>query len=54
MINKKIFKTDQSFKIEINNFLNAIIYNKKIENGNINDAVDVMELLNKIYIQNNI
>jgi 1,5-anhydro-D-fructose reductase (1,5-anhydro-D-mannitol-forming) len=53
-LNKKIFKIDHSFKIEINNFLNAIIYNKKIESGNINDAVNVMELLNKIYIQNNI
>ena len=40
---------DKSWKREIDEFASCIINNKVIENGNSNDALNVMKLIQKIY-----
>ena len=46
---KMVFEQDESWDIELSEFLNAIKYNKKIKNGNSNDALKVMSLMEEIY-----
>ena len=46
---KKVFKKDNSWFLELKEFVNAIIFNKKILHGAYLDAVNVMKLINKIY-----
>ena len=43
------YLTDKSWKREIDEFASCIINNKVIENGNSNDALNVMKLIQKIY-----
>ena len=43
------YYTDKSWKREIDEFASCIINNKAIENGNSNDALNVMKLIQKIY-----
>lgn len=50
----KSFLEDHSWKREIDEFADYIIKNKKIVNGSINDAVKIMELVQKIYHSDNI
>ena len=52
ILRKKIYKTDESFRIEVEEFLDSIQNNKKIKNGNIDDAINVMSLLDQIYKEN--
>ena len=46
---QKEYKYDNSFKKEIEYFLNAIIKDKRIEKNNSKDALKLMSILNKIY-----
>ena len=46
---KIVFSEDKSWFLELKEFINAIIFNKKILNGAYLDAVNVMKLINKIY-----
>lgn len=46
---KMVFKKDNSWFLELKEFINAIIFNKKILHGAYLDAVNVMKLINKIY-----
>lgn len=43
------YRTDSSFKSEINHFFNAIIENRPIEIGNSEDALNLMKLIDKTY-----
>lgn len=43
------FKTDNSFKTEIDMFINSISRNKKITFGNSKDAYNIIKLVDKIY-----
>tara|TARA_B110000438_G_scaffold302565_1_gene360631 strand:+ start:8296 stop:9300 length:1005 start_codon:yes stop_codon:yes gene_type:complete len=51
--NKKIifqkFKKDFSWKREVEEYINAVKYNKNIKNGTIHDSLKVMEMIDKIY-----
>lgn len=48
---KIFFDTDESWKLELNEFVDCIINNKKVSNGNSEDALKVMELVEAIYDQ---
>jgi len=48
-IKKYIFNKDYSWKKEIDEFANAIIYDKKINNGTFEDALKTMDLVFRIY-----
>mgnify|MGYP001160095538 CR=1 FL=1 len=43
------FKTDNSWRDEVDEFANIILKNKKIETGNSNQALEVMTMIDKIY-----
>lgn len=43
------FEEDKSWKYEIEEFYNALRFNKPITNGTINDAVRIMSLISDIY-----
>ncbi len=46
---KIIFDADQSWQSEIDSFLNGIIDNKPITNGNSKDAYNLMKMIERIY-----
>ena len=48
---KIFFDTDESWKLELNEFVDCILHNKKAYNGNSEDALKVMELIESIYKQ---
>ncbi len=48
---KIFFDTDESWKLELDEFVDCILNNKKVYNGNSDDALKVMELVEKIYSQ---
>ena len=48
---KIFFDTDESWKLELDEFVDCIINNKKVSNGNSEDALKVMELVESIYNQ---
>lgn len=48
---KIFFDTDESWKLEIEEFVDSILNNKKINNGNSEDALKVMKLVEEIYNQ---
>ena len=50
-INKKKYNVDKSFENETNIFLKSLM-NKKILSCNIDDALYLMEIVNKIYKEN--
>ena len=43
------FKTDNSWRDEVDEFANIILKDKKIETGNTNQALEVMTMIDKIY-----
>jgi len=43
------FKKDFSWKREVEEYINAVKYNKNIKNGTIHDSLKVMEMIDKIY-----
>lgn len=43
------FKKDPSWELEIKDFADIILNNKKVKYGNINDAIKIMEMIEKIY-----
>ena len=51
-INKKKYNVDKSFENETNIFLKSLINKKKILSCNIDDALYLMEIVNKIYKEN--
>ena len=48
---KIFFDTDESWKLELDEFVDCILNNKKAYNGNSEDALKVMELVEEIYNQ---
>ena len=46
------FDKDDSWRLENEEFYNSIVYKKKTHHGNTNDALMVMELIEKIYHKN--
>jgi len=48
---KIFFDTDESWKLELDEFVDCILNNKKVYNGNSEDALKVMELVETIYNQ---
>lgn len=46
---KIFFDTDESWKLELDEFVDCILNNKKAYNGNSEDALKVMELIESIY-----
>lgn len=46
---KIFFDTDESWKLELDEFVDCIINNKQVYNGNSEDALKVMELIETIY-----
>lgn len=44
-----IFKSDLSFKNEIDIFVNSIIKKNKIKSGNSKDALNILKLIDKVY-----
>ena len=44
------FKTDNSWKDEIEEFAKIIMNNSKVRTGNIKDAISSMKLVEKIYL----
>ena len=44
-----VFNTDLSWKLEIDEFSDAIIKKRKIKFGTTNDAMKLMTLIEKIY-----
>lgn len=48
---KIFFDTDESWRLELEEFVDCILNNKKAYNGNSNDALKVMELVESIYNQ---
>ena len=48
---KIFFDTDESWKLELDEFVECILNNKKAYNGNSEDALKVMELVEAIYDQ---
>ena len=49
-IKKFFFKKDNSWKDEIDEFARTIIKKKRVITGNINDAIQVMDMVQKIYL----
>jgi predicted dehydrogenase len=47
--NLSYFENDDSWYLELVEFVEAIAGNKKIKNGNLNDAIEIMTLVDKIY-----
>lgn len=45
------YTVDNSWRYEIEHFFDAILNNKKIEIGNSNDALKLMNLIDKIYLE---
>ena len=43
------FKVDNSWKSEIKEFAYLIKNNKKVVTGSLNDAVDIMKMIDQIY-----
>ena len=43
------FENDDSWELEVKEFFNSIILNSKVENGTINDAMNVLELVENVY-----
>ncbi len=48
---KIFFDTDESWKLELEEFVDCVLNNKKAYNGNSEDALKVMELVESIYNQ---
>lgn len=48
---KIFFDTDESWKLELEEFVDCILNNKRVYNGNSEDALKVMELVESIYNQ---
>jgi predicted dehydrogenase len=46
-----IYKIDNSWKYEIDHFINAINFDKNIEVGNSHDALKLMKMVDKVYTQ---
>lgn len=46
---KIFFDTDESWKLELDEFVDCILNNKQVYNGNSEDALKVMELIEAIY-----
>lgn len=46
---KIFFDTDESWKLELDEFVDCVLNDKKAYNGNSKDALKVMELVEKIY-----
>lgn len=46
------FDEDQSWDLEIKEFYEALIGEKEIENGTVDDAVEVMKLIDRVYMNN--
>ena len=47
------FNKDNSWKSEVDEFVDIITNNKKVEIGNIADALDVMKMIYRIYNNDN-
>jgi predicted dehydrogenase len=47
--NSYYFENDNSWELEVNEFIDAIMTNKKILNGTISDAMNVLELVENVY-----
>jgi len=45
----KRYKIDNSFKNEVNEFFDSILHDTPIKNGNSNDALELMTIIDKIY-----
>lgn len=45
------FDEDQSWDLEVNEFYNALIGRGRIVNGTVDDAVEVMKLINRVYMK---
>ena len=43
------FENDDSWKLEVDEFINAILYGNKIENGTSTDAFETLKLVERIY-----
>lgn len=43
------FENDDSWKLEVDEFINAILHNTKIKNGTSNDAIETLRLVERIY-----
>jgi len=48
--NVSYFESDNSWELELDEFINAVRGNSTIHNGSLNDAVEVMKLMDKIYL----
>ena len=51
---KIVYHTNTSWHSEVDHFFNAIIHNNKIEIGNSQDALKIMNLIDKIYRENGV